>query len=773
MVDFIEQQRRQSINRQLDQTDVSQTDQRNIQDDQVDTDTDPQDTTRRNIFDKKQRQDILSGGFLSESQESRLRSASERFTGGVETVAQGAGELARQTPIVRGVSLADRVTQTDLSPAVTAGEKFTEGAVKGAGQLANVPAFIQSAETITEIAQSTPKLAKNPQATAATAGLVGSAVFREGKEAVTERPSETAGQVLGNVVGGAAVSPFKISRLKVPKLQGKDTSVTGVDVATPPAISALRSTPRSRKTLVGFEGKKPTLGTPSIQNLKDVDVERLGGSKANQGPVFEPIRGFDTGVVTKSVIEQGDPKDVARIQAGTDLLDDAETITGVRSGDITEQDVIETIGSARDVESDPEDVAAGLRDADATIFGSGAVAAQASDEFRTPGDIDIVVPDKTKAGKAIAAETGLSKEQAVSRFDIKEADDFAGLERGEQFGFGRFSRSPIQAGGIGINPIGEELQRKAGASLFLRGSDIGGEGLDIGPRPIPADQSIIRRKDPVDALTIGQELDAASTQRFKEAFDITDQELQDRGFNIDSDNGLANADISDSTDIDFDQASSIIGTQQSPISAGDVASASSPITAARGISPTVQSPSVSPTVESPTTSPSVSPTVQSPSPSFAPSISPSISPQSPSVSPTVDSPSISPIPSSTPSQPPSVTSAPPSFIPTSITPTTPPSVSPPTTSTPPSTTTTPPTSTTPPTTQDTPTPPPTSRVPTPNFDLDPESDDEDDELVEFGFLRQQFTQDILDPSEIFGSNDNSNNNNNDDLPVDDPFGFNF
>jgi len=689
---FIENQKDRAVREQLDQEKEQESSLNQEEQERVarrsgnisrnprvisDENTGPGNIEGRTVFDKSERKTIIdTGGFLSDEQRQTAENFSEKFRGGVETVGKKAGELgSKLSPpalINRGIDASPFLPDADVKGASKVGRKTTKGFVEGAGNLFDVPGLVKSADTATRVADDADKLAKNPKKTAGTAAAIGAATASQAVQSAREKPSETFGKFTGSGIVGSAVTPLRVNRFKVPKKSGRDTSVTGLDVQTPPILNAVSSTPPSRKTIGGLEGLRPTTGTPQVRNLDDVDVERLGGDKANQGDVFEPIRGFESDVVSKSVLNQGQDQDVARISSGLGLLDEAETLGDIRKRRVSREDAVETISRARDVESDPEDVARGLERADATIFGSGAVDAQASDGFRQPGDIDIVVPDKDKAGKVIAEETGLTKEQAKNRFDVKEADDFAGLEQGEQFGFGRFSRSPVDAGGIRINPIGEELQRKTGASLFLRGESVGQNRLDIGPRPIPADETVLRRKDPIDAFKIGEELGADSAQDFARAFDISDQEVRDRGFTGDTvtESDADSSGLLDELDVDTDistsEASEVFDTSSPTLARGDsigsvssVTASSSPSLSTQADSPTFdsiasepssvvsESPSVSSPIRDSPSSPSVSSTPTSTSPS-----SPSPQAES-SLFSSFDSPEVSSLTSSSPSPNPS------------------------------------------------------------------------------------------------------------------------
>jgi len=125
------------------------------------------------------------------------------------------------------------------------------------------------------------------------------------------------------------------------------------------------------------------------------------------------------------------------------------------------------------------------------------------------------VPDKDTA-TARLEDALAGSDTTTEAFDIKTPEDFGGLEGGETFGFGRRSQDPVETPeGVGVNPIGEELQRKAGASGFVRGESVGADRIDIGPRG-PG-----RTKDPEDALEIARSVagdDDARVRQFERAF---------------------------------------------------------------------------------------------------------------------------------------------------------------------------------------------------------------------------------------------------------------
>ena len=358
------------------------------------------------------------------------------------------------------------------------------------------------------------------------AGAAGVGGLQRGVQAFRDDPVEATavggGMAAAGLGVGTALSPVRFERMRVPRREGTDTTVTGVTLRTP--IAAEATLPRrfqTRQTVGGFEGRRPVAGTPQIRDLDDVDVERMGTGKGQDGPVFEPITPFESDVVARSVIARGDPVDAERMRAGTALLDDAETLTGgVRARRVDDEDVLDTVRAAEDVPAGTEqDIVDALADVDATIFGSGAVRAQEPD-FRRPGDVDIVVPDADAARTRLSRALDDTDRSVDDVFDVKETADFAGLEAGEEFGFGRFSREPVGRGDIRVNPIGEELQRKTGASLFLRGDEIGRPGVDVGPRPARGPDTPVRQKDPRDAAAIGEVLGAPSVGEFRRAFGL-------------------------------------------------------------------------------------------------------------------------------------------------------------------------------------------------------------------------------------------------------------
>jgi hypothetical protein len=360
-------------------------------------------------------------------------------------------------------------------------------------------------------------VAESGEAAVDTAQATGSAFVRQAQR----NPLQTGAALLGGLGGGAAVTPLRLTRTDVPTRGGGDTTVRGLR-AEPPAITRPLTSDRNiqGRTLAGTTGGRPQVGTPTV-DLENVDIERAGTGTAQSGAVFEPQRPFETDVFTASAPSAGETA-TERVRATQALLGEGDTLTG---GAATQNvapvtDVIDRTQELGD-DVDAEAVADALAESDATVFGSGAVAAQAP-EFRDPGDIDIVVPDKDAATERL--EDALAgSDTTTEAFDIKTPEDFGGLEGGETFGFGRRSQDPVETPeGVGVNPIGEELQRKTGASAFFRGPDIGEEGVDVGPRPVRGAGTPTRQKDVRDAAAIAESMSAepSTVRQFREAFDL-------------------------------------------------------------------------------------------------------------------------------------------------------------------------------------------------------------------------------------------------------------
>lgn len=566
---------------------------------------------------------------------------------------------------------------------------------------------------------------------------------------------------------------------------GPTKTVSGVRLETPAAARRL-GLDRGGRTIFGFEGRRPTAGSPGA-DLTDVDIEKLGsgGGKAQQGGVFEPRTEFEADVIEESA-GRISRQQRERVGAVRDLLEEGDTVTG---GAATREprDVADVVREAEEIpgDVDAEEVADALGESDATLFGSGAVAAQAKD-FRAPGDIDIVVPDKTAAKENILnALEGTSGD--LSAFDIKEPADFAGLEGGELFGFGRRSQTPITTKrGVRVNPIGEELQRKAGASGFVRQEGVLGDEVDIGPRPNPG--GFARTKDVTDAAEIAESLDVdqRTVAQFRSAFGLRDEALPDSGSplnNIDLDialerfarddrgqmtigddaTGLRRADddagdelsdVDKSLDVDS-PASTVTRRFDSDTPA---ASKAALVEQDSSVSPDQapdSSPSPAATPKSDATSPSTVPDSSSPSSPLPPasgSSQPAGTPTSdtptsppPSITPTSPLPSIipeSPTPSSTPTSPGSPT---PPTTPSS--PGSPPPTS--TTSSPPASST--PTSPTPPGSQEQPPTAPTQN--NPPFEQDRKDDEFDDlQLLLGADFEKTFTGNVASGEEVLSGN---------------------
>jgi hypothetical protein len=450
-------------------------------------------------------------------------------------------------------------------------ENFGLGTGQGViGTTVGLPGEVISAgDTALEGAQFTGEVVESEGAVAggATAGAAGAAFGVEVGESIAEtareRPAQLAGSLAGGAGAGTFTTPVRLSRVDVPTRrtetveadisearvtegvagetpdvtvrrtvsEGGETAVRGVRLETPAIARPLVSDRNVRGTTVaGATGSRPTLGTPEV-DLDNIDFNRMSSDLSQQGPVFEPRSPFETDVFTESAAAQGG--DVAgQIGAIENVLDAGETAT--RRAETREPEPVEeVIEATEEISSDVDssELATTLGDVDATLFGSGAVRAQA-DEFRNPGDIDIVVSDKEQA-KTQISETIEGTDTGIDAFDIKETDSFAGLESGEVFGFGRRSQEPIETQeGVRINPIGEELQRKAGASGFFRGPEVGGEGVDVGPRPV-REGAPVREKDVEDTAEIGRAMlgESPEVTQFESAFGLSDAGVGDIGRN--------------------------------------------------------------------------------------------------------------------------------------------------------------------------------------------------------------------------------------------------
>jgi hypothetical protein len=292
-------------------------------------------------------------------------------------------------------------------------------------------------------------------------------------------------------------------------------TVTTVRLETPAALKPITGLSRGR-TVAGFRGNRPTAGAPEVDPSR-VDFEELPGRTRT----FEPADPVRTDVFQATGRSAGG-QTAARTEATRRLVSEAATESpGGRSVGSAE----EIVESARAAPSDkaPEIVEA-LDDTDATIFGSAAARAQV-DRFRQPADIDVIVPDKQAARQRFDKALEGANADVDDVFDIKETGDAPGRARGgERIKFGRESFGKLQTDeGIGVNPVEEELLRKAGASGFFRPAEAGGTSMfDVGPEPRRAGRADIRQKDPADAVALADEVlgpENAAVREFRAAFD--------------------------------------------------------------------------------------------------------------------------------------------------------------------------------------------------------------------------------------------------------------
>jgi len=352
-----------------------------------------------------------------------------------------------------------------------------------------------------------------------TAGAVATTATKAtARKAVTD-PAEFGAEVGFGFATGTATSRVGLRAADPAPVSTRTARfATGEDSFTTARSLELGTESRNVRP-ISTTGVRPTTGTPDV-DLDNVDLRRQGEAA---GPAFEPQTRFEADVVEQSLRERGNTEAADRIDAVTEVIDDAE---GVATESVTRQQLEDTIADVERVEGNPTQIVDELAEQDATVFGSGAVRAQRPD-FRTPGDVDAVVPESNIA-QADARLGGLGD------FDLKPPDRFAGLREGENFGFGTTSRSPIDvedADGLGVNPIGEEIQRKAGASGFLR-RRIDQEGeLDVGPRPSfdarnPSGFDFsARQKDVTDAAELAEVGFGATdptTRQFRRAFGLDD-----------------------------------------------------------------------------------------------------------------------------------------------------------------------------------------------------------------------------------------------------------
>jgi len=197
----------------------------------------------------------------------------------------------------------------------------------------------------------------------------------------------------------------------------------------------------------------------------------------------------------------------------------------------TGEPVEETIRRARAVPDEAAgDIADALAEEDATIFGSAAAAAQTR-QFRQPRDLDIAAPDESSARQTLSRALEGENADVGDIFDIKEVEDVPGRARaGEQIKFAQESQPKIETErGVQVNPVEEELLRKAGASGFFRGPDAAGtDRFDVGPQERATGdprRTDVRQKDVEDTDRLAREVlgeDDPALREFRDAFGVRD-----------------------------------------------------------------------------------------------------------------------------------------------------------------------------------------------------------------------------------------------------------
>jgi len=309
-----------------------------------------------------------------------------------------------------------------------------------------------------------------------------------------------------------AVSNIELSASDIDASQ----TVTGIRVETPAV--AQRLTGRSRgRTVAGFEGNRPTIGSPAAR-AEQVDLTRVGRPGRQ---TFEPNDPFQTDVLQTTARGEGGSA-AARTQAVERLIGEAQQQPIGRELPATETIVRE----ARAVPDDrAPQIANALVDTDATIFGSAAAGAQVRN-FRQPRDLDVMVPDEQAARQRFADALEGSNADVGDVFDIKELEEAPGRARGgEPIKFGRQSRPKLETDrGVQVNPVEEELTRKTGASGIFREPEAAGTSeFDVGPEPRAAGRADVREKDVTDTQALGRELlgeDNPAVREFEAAFGL-------------------------------------------------------------------------------------------------------------------------------------------------------------------------------------------------------------------------------------------------------------
>jgi len=474
------------------------------------------------------------GGVLTEEQEATLSEYSSLYqTEFAEPVSEFVGEIA--SPFDATTEEGQEIQAAEQAKA----ESITRG-VLGFG---NVPELVKTGETATELTGATidylldadfEEVQQLAGATAAVSGVTATEIA----DAFEEDPTRTSGQLLGGTAAGAlagGLAPVRLSRVDLPDVDGGTQTLRGLQVGYPggrrrvlrPGATELETaTPtllRTRtRTLAGSRGFRPSIGTPTAAASR-VDFEDLG-TRADEA--FEPTGQFETQIFRETFEGEGAVGTARRIEAVKNLIRES-----ARSRSRAELELTSTEDIVRRVENVPEGdaarVASAIEETDAAIFGSAATEAQVPGfrrgilEQPAPKDIDVVVPDEAAKQRLQSVESDIGEDI----FDIKTTEEVPGRARGgEPIKFGQVSQRMLETEeGVPVNPVSEELLRKAGASGFFRGTGAPEVGeFDVGPQPKRPGRLSTREKDVLDAFAIGQELlgpEARSVRRFGQAFE--------------------------------------------------------------------------------------------------------------------------------------------------------------------------------------------------------------------------------------------------------------
>lgn len=146
--------------------------------------TNVDETVEENRFTKKELRQIdqENEGFLSKEQEKELREKSEDINEAVEEFAKSAG-----------------------SNTIEPFGSFVRGGVESVGSVANVPAFVNTAEQGAEFVQSG-RATDDPFRTVATAGAIGGSVATRAGQQFARNPAKGAGAIAGDLALGAGIT---------------------------------------------------------------------------------------------------------------------------------------------------------------------------------------------------------------------------------------------------------------------------------------------------------------------------------------------------------------------------------------------------------------------------------------------------------------------------------------------------------------------------------------------------------------------------------------